>query len=478
MFQNDFWEIHSLSYIGDCFYSVLQNWNFYTDDFFRTCFPETDSINNPYFNCWRSYVRKQFLKKHKANRKSHLQHVFIILILEDGDLASLKQAVQTYKTLNLTVPPNIQIAELKAELKAAQAKTEAEESAKQQTTNQAPVTSQVNPVQAALMASLVASQKLPANPISPSARLQQNAATKGKRPDQNLSAADKIMQVLAAKNLLNDQGNIPTAHPLPVSAMSQQSYVKQMLDKAAEIVKENQKEVSRGETNAVNLLPKSPPPSPIQNKDIASQQLLSLLQLNKNNDKKSSNDKPISIPSAFSAKSVAAGTSQNPALEKVLDDLILKTQKEKFDKARSTEKKEADSDDAPTLEPDDSPMTSDITKDQNSADLISLLNNAASMKKRKHHKKKSSKQTENAYARIGYEPQDSDVTYKVGIKKTSNGLDSVKETTVSDTVNASLRSSPLVMDEDTEENGYETKKKRTSKPKGNTNRKGILQALF
>lgn len=33
MSQNDFWEIHSLSYIGDCFYSVLQNWNLYTDNF-------------------------------------------------------------------------------------------------------------------------------------------------------------------------------------------------------------------------------------------------------------------------------------------------------------------------------------------------------------------------------------------------------------------------------------------------------------
>ena len=372
------------------------------------------------------------------------------------------------------MPPDIQIAELKAELKAAQAKTEAEESAKQQPANQAPVTSQVNPIQAALMASLVASQKVAPNPISPSARLQQNAATKGKKPDQNLSTADKIIQALAAKNLLSEQGNTPKAHPLPVIAMSQPSYVKQILEKAAKTTKENQKDVSRGETNAANLLLKSPPPLPIQNKVITSQQLLSFLELNKNNDKQSSNDKPISIASAYSAKSIAAGTPQNPALEKVLDDLILKTQKEKVDKARSTEKKEADSDDAPTLEPDDSPTTSDITKDQNSADLISLLNNAASIKKRKHHKKKSSKQTENAYARIGYEPQDSDVTYKVGIKKTSNGLDSVKETTVSDTVNASLRSSPLVMDEETEENGYETKKKRTSKPKGNTKRKGVL----
>ena len=409
-------------------------------------------------------------EKAKGLRKVSPLFFFII---EDGDLASLKQAVQAYKTLNLTVPPDIQIAELKAELKAAQAKTEPKESAKQQPANQAPVTSQVDPIQAALMASLVTSQKLPPNPISPSARLQQNAATKGKKPDQNLSAAEKIMQALAGKNLLSEQGNTPTAHPLPVIAMSQPSYVKQMLEKAVEITKENQKEVSRGETNAINLLSKSPPPSPIQNKDITSQQLLSFLQLNKNKDKQSSNGKPISIPSTYSAKSLAAGTSQNPVLEKVLNDLILKTQKEKVDKTRLTEKKEADSDDAPTLEPDDSPTTPDMTKDQNSADLVSLLNNAASMKKRKHHKKKSSKQTENAYARIGYEPQDSDVTYKVGIKKTSNGLDSVKETTVSDAVNASLRSSPLVMDENTEESGYETKKKRTSKPKGNTKQKVV-----
>lgn len=315
-------------------------------------------------------------------------------------LAPLQQAIMAYKAMNLTVPASLQIQELKEELKMERAKE----------------------------ASLVASHD---SHETASAKDKEPPTAKDKEPPKQAETPNGAAEVTKAIQQMGSRAASYNIHAAPQFQrlqqlnFLQQSYLKQMLDDAVTATKISQKPVQK-EDNEQATVENILGLGHASDKPVQSAQLLGLL----NNMLKqgASNVAFSNLAKAVQGTSnfVKQPSTEEPAAATIKSEPVSADSKSSgVDKTSSltslvTGASSLTPSEVPTLDVPDNEQENiaNETESNENNDLISLLNTAGIARhKKKHHKKKHNVDSDDAYAKIGYEGPTGGDSYKVGVKK-------------------------------------------------------------